>query len=967
MQDVFDPYRKWLGIRATERPLNHYQLLGLEPFEDDTETISNAADQRIAFVRTLSLSDYADLTQRVLNELAAAKVCLLSRDLKGAYDRLLRARVETMKSVAVPPPPPPILPVLQVRVPASLPPVVAAANTPSTTPFVPAPPNLSMGRRWRLTASLRRNALVVRAAVVMLGFVLVLAQIWWRQRDFGTATLPTQMNNGDGITPSTLPEVGNERPRRVVGGNSNQPIGPQGEPARPKETEPNPGSSESVSVENPATGTINVDLLARIDPAKDFVRGICSRVGDSLDASGEVFRANFRFVLPNAYMLEIVVTPLDDDEVNSLAAYLYSGETEFIAVLSKDNTCLIPVDGEDPRAQGRAKKGAVFKNGRPNTIVYTVWDDRLDVKVDGETALEWNDFSRLKRRDRDQLFALEGAGGSFRFERITVQPLVARSRVTPPIAIVPFSAENANQHQEAWAKYLNTDVVTENKIGMKLVLIPPGKFMMGTANGGGGNEKPAHEVTLNKPFYLGEGEVTVEQYGRFIDDAAYPPGEKPEQWPGAISPMPDCPVNNVNWFDAILFCNWLSAKEGCKPAYERTGEKMEIDNTVRDVWRCDFASDGYRLPSEAEWEYACRAGSSDMFCFGNDEAELPRYGSFAGNANRRIWPAGTRLANAWGLFDMHGNVWEWCWDWHGEYGAGSVGPVAGSCRVLRGGAFDNHASDCRSAFRGEGCQPVFRFGVFGFRVLAAHTNVPTPPSSEVPSDQNDPIAMEYRLLADAVAWYRAESNAIDSAGGHNGTLQGGASYTLGSVNRSFQLDGASGYVQVPDNPVWDFGSNELTIDVWINFTSIRNGSLPAIVAQDEGGGGTNKWIYGYDGTSFFLHINDPVNGAIWLRSAPFALNMNQWYNVALSRNGTTFTFFANGVAIGADTSSRDFPAVSAPLAIGFSEGLEYLHGLIDDAVLFDRALSESEIETIYRGASNGKVMPVPPLRRPKEQ
>jgi len=95
--------------------------------------------------------------------------------------------------------------------------------------------------------------------------------------------------------------------------------------------------------------------------------------------------------------------------------------------------------------------------------------------------------------------------------------------------------------------------------------------------------------------------------------------------------------------------------------------------------------------------------------------------------------------------------------------------------------------------------------------------------------------------------------------------------------------------------------------------------------------------------------------------------MNQWYNVALSRNGTTFTLFANGLAIGADPSSLAFPAVSAPLTIGFSEGLEYLHGLIDDVVLFDRALSENEIETIYRGTSNGKVMPVPPLRPPKEQ
>ncbi|HVC93590.1 MAG TPA: formylglycine-generating enzyme family protein [Pirellulales bacterium] len=269
--------------------------------------------------------------------------------------------------------------------------------------------------------------------------------------------------------------------------------------------------------------------------------------------------------------------------------------------------------------------------------------------------------------------------------------------------------------------------------GLTMVELAAGKFTMGTPGEAtkGNDARSAQEVTLTKPFYLGDREVTVEQFQRFIDDADYPAAEKPQAWPGAAqqySPTPDCPVQQVNWYDAVLYCNWLSTREGRKPCYERTGKKEKLKDYQNneqeyDVWRCDFAADGYRLPTEAEWEYAARAGSAEAFCYGSDEDLLPQYAWLVVNSKSRSWPGGQKLPNAFGLFDAHGNVWEWCWDWYGSYSADPVsdptGPVsqsAGSGRVLRGGAFNFGASYCRSAAR-LGIHPVLRDISCGFRVL----------------------------------------------------------------------------------------------------------------------------------------------------------------------------------------------------------------------------------------------------------
>ena len=166
------------------------------------------------------------------------------------------------------------------------------------------------------------------------------------------------------------------------------------------------------------------------------------------------------------------------------------------------------------------------------------------------------------------------------------------------------------------------------------------------------------------------------------------------------------PVERTQWTDAIRFCNECSELEGLTPCYDL------------DTRECNFNANGYRLPTEAEWEYACRAGSVDKYCFGNDETELPRHAWFKANSQGKPRPSGQKQPNRWGLFEMHGNVWQWCHDWYGETyyeespAENPHGPATGKLRVLRGGAWDCTAEKLRSAYRHKEF-PVYSDACFG--------------------------------------------------------------------------------------------------------------------------------------------------------------------------------------------------------------------------------------------------------------
>lgn len=204
-----------------------------------------------------------------------------------------------------------------------------------------------------------------------------------------------------------------------------------------------------------------------------------------------------------------------------------------------------------------------------------------------------------------------------------------------------------------------------NDIGMEFVLIPAGSFIMGSdTSDSNSNETPAHKVTISKSFYMGKYEVTQKQWEDVM-------GKNPSYFEG-----PDNPVEGISWNDIQVFVERLNHKE---------------------------SRGKYRLPTEAEWEYAARAGTSGTFFFGDNEADLDRYAWHRYNSGNTTHIVGLKEPNPWGLYDIYGNVDEWVYDGHFPYQAGEVtDPVAhpsGYHRVIRGGSWNYTARECRSAYR----------------------------------------------------------------------------------------------------------------------------------------------------------------------------------------------------------------------------------------------------------------------------
>jgi len=271
-------------------------------------------------------------------------------------------------------------------------------------------------------------------------------------------------------------------------------------------------------------------------------------------------------------------------------------------------------------------------------------------------------------------------------------------------------------------------------VKMEFVLIPAGEFVMGSSDAerqvalaeekdGWAKDRiptegPQHKVKISHPFYLGKYEVTQAQWQAVM-------GSNPSQFQGPMNP-----VEKVSWDDVQQFVAKLNDLVGrvSNPS-PKGGAKAGAGTGYKPVLHGETAYKAV-LPTEAEWEYACRAGTTTAFCFGDNPAMLAQYGWFGGNAGGKTHPVGQAQPNAWGLYDMHGNVWEWCSDWYGgDYYAKSppvdpTGPPTGSLRVLRGGSWNYPPRHCRAAFRHSG-GPGHRGSHLGCRLALVPAGAPS--------------------------------------------------------------------------------------------------------------------------------------------------------------------------------------------------------------------------------------------------
>jgi serine/threonine-protein kinase PpkA len=328
--------------------------------------------------------------------------------------------------------------------------------------------------------------------------------------------------------------------------------------------------------------------------------------------------------------------------------------------------------------------------------------DRLTVDGQALTPAAGGAFTWLvtlrERERRTVTFAARDRAGH---EAAPVTREVVHELPPPPAALVPAWAAVGDLQKEA-ARRASLPVAFENPIGMRFVLVPAGTFTMGAPKaeeGRGGDESP-FEATLTRPYYVQVTEVTNAHYRRFRPD------HDSGLAAGGTLGGDTQPVVKVTWDDAVAFAAWLTGQDPAR---------------------------AYRLPTEAEWEHACRAGTRTPFWFGatisTSQANYDGKGTYGGGARgeyRRVTtPAGTFAANPWGLYDVHGNVWEWCQDWYGPYPAvaaeNPAGPATGEMRILRGGSWYDPPTKLRSAFRNTAA-PTASGGLAGFRLVV------TPPS-----------------------------------------------------------------------------------------------------------------------------------------------------------------------------------------------------------------------------------------------
>jgi sulfatase modifying factor 1 len=661
----FDPYHKWLGIPPQEQPAHHYRLLAITDFEVDRDVISAAAEQRTIYLRMLQAGEHELLVAQLLNEVSQARVTLLNADQKAEYDEELRKQ-QTPEPVPEPTPPP--IPVVQTPAPT---PVVVRGTVTQEFPVSVVQPAISP--RKRKPKEIWKRPVVIGVSVVGVIGVFVL---------FISLMFSGDVNPVDNNTPPVVSVPLIPRPGLV-----------------PAQTTPNalpPSLQEGLVAYYPFNGnaqdesgnghhgevhgpTLIRDRHGDLNLAYEFSGENYITVGDHaiLDLGSETERGL-------TISLWFYGNSTTDKCVNGIFVSKMTGKGKIASVMVdyalnlevEDGRGLIWGTGPSDGFGGSNVTSWMFSGVTPSS---KTWQHLL---VSYQSSAE----NKLKRIFLDGALIKEAGIGT------------KNTANNGPVKIGPWngqlddiriynralSAAEVKVLYEYESKPPASPIPPApaiesitNSIGMTLNKIPAGTFIMGSPE-----DEPErsdiehqHRVTITKAFYIQTTEVTQEQWKSVM-------GTEPWKGQGSVKEGPNYPATFVSWNDAVAYCKKLSEKE----------------------------SKTYRLPTEAEWEYACRAGTETRWSFGNDEKALGDYAWYRENADdideKYAHQVELKKPNAFGLYDMHGNVWEWCHDYYGkDYYKQSpekdpTGPGSGSSRVLRGGSWSSHRSrDSRSAFR----------------------------------------------------------------------------------------------------------------------------------------------------------------------------------------------------------------------------------------------------------------------------
>ncbi len=643
-----------------------------------------------------------------------------------------------------------------------------------------------------------------------------------------------------------------------------------------------------------------IDLLKQI-PSQTNATGIWTASETKLDAivndPTKATQVAVPFVAPEEYDLSAVVDRLTTENAG-VTLGLSAGAARFridLDYASARNTKLAEVDGKAVLGTS----GPWLTPGKAHDVRVEVRRSGIRVRVDDRVVLTYDGtLDRLSREYVDTPFYLK-VYNSTRFHKLELTPVVSPP---PAIAKAPFDAAQARAHQETWAKQLGTTVETTNSVGMKMVLIPPGEFLMGSTDEQveaalkiaeqmkadsevtgriEKSERPQHKVVIPNPLRMSATEVTIGQFKKFSATGYQTEAEKaeaaakiaPPADAGQAAPKPistflnpgfavtdASPAGAISWNDAVAYCQWLGEQE----------------------------KTAYRLPTEAEWEYACRAGTTTLYSFGDDASLLGQYGWYGINASRQSHPVGVKSPNGFGLFDMHGNIHEWCGDfydekWYEKHSSNDPkGPAVGSYGVLRGGYWNLPASYCRTAFR-KNDRRSDRYNYYGFRVVQVLDNPPTtaqaarvtPPLEAKPTVTAPRIAVApfdaatARAHQEAWAKYLGVTVETTNSIGMKFMLIPPGEFLMGSTDDEIKAALKLVKNEEPDNRVLGKIQNEgprqrvvITRPFWMSATEVTHGQLEQYMRAMSVAAGTSLVLP--------LEAADlPISNANWHKAADF--------------------------------------------------------------------------------------------------